>query len=267
MTDQGRIMLLYRRARCGAHPDRLLAALDDRYREREVIDFALDGAAPALESVARRVRADDVVLVLADPEWDVSDHEAGLGDEETIFGPAFTLWVSVDYAIEGARVAMSELTWEADVQRLLGELDVHIGEPFTSDYRVGVVGEDVEQLFDDAAQLQESGLHQDAIDMFQTIIRSRDPGFAGRAAYAAGRSYEKLQDSNHAVQSYREAITLGPRDASAAAAYGLGRLLYRRGEFEEAAAAFGEAAELGDDSMRARAEQLRDSGLRKAGLA
>lgn len=255
MTGQGRIVLVYRRAMCGAHPERVLAALDDRYREREVIDLALDGDGEGLDRIAHRLRPDDVLLVLADADWDI-----------TVPGARGAVCISVEQA-GGSTLAMTELTWEADIERLLDELDVRIGGPSTSTYHVGVVEDDIDRLFEEAAEMQESGRHQDAIDLFQTIVESRTPRLAGRAAYAAARSYEKLQNPNFAVQAYREAISLGPQEAAAGAAYGLGRLLRRRGEFDEAAAAFAQAIELGDTSMRARAEQLMDDVLRKAGQA
>jgi tetratricopeptide (TPR) repeat protein len=261
MTGQGRIVLVYRRAKCGAHPERVLAALDDRYREREVIDLALDGDGEGLYRIAHRLRPDDVLLTLADADWDITDPDAD-----------GALRISVDSADAGANLVITELTWEADVERLLDELDLRIHEPSSSTYDLGVAEEeeeeeeeDIDRLFDEAARMQESGRHQDAIALFQTIVASRTPPLAGRAAYAAARSYEKLRNPNFAVQAYREAISLGPQEAAAGAAYGLGRLLRRRGEFDEAAAAFAHAIEFGDASMRTRAEQLRDDALRKAG--
>jgi tetratricopeptide (TPR) repeat protein len=257
MRDQGRVLLLYRRRKCGAHPERVLAALDERYRECEVSDFGLDDDA-ALSQFSGHVRVDDVVLVLGDPEWQISIGE---------IGPASTVWVGLDGSMTDARLAIHEETWEADIQRVLDELDVLLADVSEPAHPVRTGGEDMDELFDEAVALQKSGKHEDAIDLFLTIVRSRTPGVAGRAAYAAGRSFEKVQDSNHAIQAYREAISLGPQEAAAAAAYGLALLLQRRREFEEAAVAFAQAAELGDGPMRARAEELRDRTLRKAAQA
>jgi tetratricopeptide (TPR) repeat protein len=256
MTGHGRIVLVYRRAMCGAHPKRVLAALDDRYREREVVDLALDGQGENLDGIAHRLRADDVLLVLTDSEWDITGQAAG-----------GALHISVEHESGGTALAMTEANWEADIGRLLDEVDIRIGISSTSTHHVVQVEEDMDRLFEEAARMQQSGRHQDAIDLFQTIVESGDPHLAGRAAYAAARSYEKLQNPNFAVQAYREAISLGPQEAAAGAAYGLGRLLRRRGEFDEAAGAFAQAIELGDSSMRARAEQLMDDVLRKAGHA
>lgn len=266
MTSQHRIVLAYRRAKCGAHPERVLAALDDHYGEHEVIDLALEEDGEALDVISRRLRSDDVLLLLADAEWDVAWPGDDGDDElsgEVVFGSIGTLRIAVEAEAGGATLTMTERTWEADIERLLDQLDLRVGEASASTYHVGD-GEDVDRLFDDAARLQESGRHQDAIGLFQTIVQSRTPRLAGRAAYAIARSYEQLQNPNFAVQAYGEAIALGPQDAAAAAAYGLGRLLRRRGEFGEAAAAFTQAIELGDAPMRARAEQLRDDALRKA---
>ncbi len=256
MTGQGRIVLVYRRAMCGAHPERVLAALDDRYREREVIDLALDTDGDGLAGIAHRLRLDDVLLVLADADWDTTCPDADGG-----------LCIAVEPDDDQATLALTERTWEADIARLLDEVDLRIGVPSTSTYEVSLVEEDMDRLFDEAVRMQGIGRHQDAIGLFQTIVESRTLHLAGRAAYAAARSYEKLQNPNFAVQAYREAISLGPQEAAAGAAYGLGRLLRRRGEFDEAANAFAQAIELGDTSMRARAEQLMDDVLRKAGQA
>lgn len=257
MRDQGRVLLLYRRRKCGAHPERVLCALDERYREREVSDFGLDEDA-ALSQFSDHVRADDVVLVLGDPEWEISVGE---------IGPASTLWVGLDGAMPDARLAIHEETWEADIHLVLDELELLLADVSEPTRLVGVAAGDMDELFDEAVELQKSGRHEDAIELFTAIVRSRAPGLAGRAGYAAGRSYEKLKDSNHAIQAYREAIALGPREAAAAAAYGLALLLQRRREFEEAAAAFSQAAELGDGPMRARAEELMDRTLRRAAQA
>lgn len=254
MTGYGRIALVYRRAMCGAHPERVLAALDDRYREREVIDLGLDGDGDSLDAVAHQLRPDDVLLVLVDSEWQITGHSV-----------SGAVHISVEHESGGVALAITEANWEADIERLLDELDVRIGESTTSTYHVGVAEEDMDRLFEEAAQMQQSGRHQDAVGLFQTIVEARTPHLAGRAAYAAARSYEKLQNPNFAVQAYREAISLGPQEAAAGAAYGLGRLLRRRGEFDEAAGAFAQAIELGDPTMRARAEQLMDDVMRKAG--
>jgi tetratricopeptide (TPR) repeat protein len=257
MTGYGRIALVYRRAMCGVHPERVLAALDDRYREREVIDLGLDGDGDSIDAVAHRLRPEDVLLVLVDSEWEITSHD--------VVGGAVR--ISVEHESVGLTLNMTEANWEADIERLLDELDVRIGESSTSTYHVGLAEEDMDRLFEEAAQMQQSGRHQDAVGLFQTIVEARTPHLAGRAAYAAARSYEKLQNPNFAVQAYREAISLGPQEAAAGAAYGLGRLLRRRGEFDEAAGAFAQAIELGDPSMRARAEQLMDDVMRKAGRA
>ncbi len=255
MSDRGRVVLLYRRGKCSAHPERMLVALDERYRERDVTDFGLEEDAAALGQFAGHLHVGDVLLVLVDSDWDISGPDVG---------PASILWVGLEDAMADASLPMREETWEADMQRVLEELDLLLGDPADHRHRVRISEEDMDELFDQAAALQKSGRHEDAIDLFLTVVGSGTSGLAGRAAYAAARSYERLHDSNHAIQAYREAISLGPREAAAGAAYGLALLLQRRREFEAAAAAFSEAAELGDDSMRARAEELRDRTLRKA---
>src|SRR5581483_8296327 len=173
MTGQGRIVLVYRRAMCGAHPERVLAALDDRYREREVIDLALDTDGDGLAGIAHRLRLDDVLLVLADADWDTTCPDADGG-----------LCIAVEPDDDQAALALTERTWEADIARLLDEVDLRIGVPSTSTYDVSLVEEDMDRLFDEAVRMQGIGRHQDAIGLFQTIVESRTLHLAGRAAYA-----------------------------------------------------------------------------------
>lgn len=216
--------------------------------------------------VARRPRRDDAVLVLADLGWEDSylRASASIDDNGALLSRETLLVVGVEGERAGAALAMFEDTWEMDVDDVLRELDLQLAGPPEPDDCAAVGDDDLDRVFAAAAELQESERHQEAADLFMTIVRSGTPPLAGRAAYAAGRSYEKLRNSNHAVRAYRDAITLGPRDAAAASAYSLGRFLLGRGEFEEAAATFSEAIELGDDSMRARAQQLRDKAMRRA---
>jgi tetratricopeptide (TPR) repeat protein len=259
MTTHRRIVLLYRPAKCGAHAGRLRAALDERYREPQVMDLGLDGDAAALDDVAQHLRSEDLILVLVDPEWVIS--------AEAALAPATVLEIAVEIAVGEASgdagLVISEATWEADVQHVLTEVEACLAGPAAVPSDDGLDPEDPDELFQEGAALQRKGEHQDAIDLFEAIVETGS-SLAGPAAYAAGRSYEKLKDSNHAVQSYREAISLGPRDAAAAAAYGLGRLLQHRREFEQAADAYSDAIELGDAAMRTRAEELRSEALRKA---
>jgi tetratricopeptide (TPR) repeat protein len=267
MSDGARVVLVYRRPTCEREAQRLLDILDDRYRDRSVVDFGIGADAAQLEDLERRLASEDVVLVLVDPEWEYWRGGDGGEGGEGALGHGSTLRVAVGTTAEGTGFSVSETSWGSDVEELLEELDLRLGEQeIVSTTEEGdSATEEMAQLFEHAAQLQKGGRNREAVAALDTVIRSGAEGLAGPAAYASGRSYERLKDSNHAVRAYREAISLGPRDAAAAAAYNLGRLLARRKEFGEAATAFSEAIKLGDDAMRASAQERRIDALRRAG--
>jgi len=122
---------------------------------------------------------------------------------------------------------------------------------------------ELEDRFNRGRELQGAAKHKDAVAVFEQLAKSGDPNFVGPASYALARSWEQLGNPTGAINAYQRAVAAGHRDAAAAAAYSLGKLLARRHEFSEAADAFDTAARFGDERMRAAAAKQRSEALER----
>ena len=257
MSTDRRIAVVYRRDKCQAEAKQLLGILDRRYPERRVLDVAFDDE--ALATVVSHLTPSDVMLVLVDSDWD------RWRDDEKV-GRASTM-----------RVAVAS-TWDDDVKKLLGNLDLQLGDRDTLaaghtedesdeltteiDVEFITIGEartETSERYEElqvelvqARALVAAGDVEGARASYDALIRSDETEYVARAGIELGQFLED-KDLSGARDAYRAAVDVHHPAVSPAAAFLLAVLDEQRGHFDEAEQAFQKAITAGDDAIALRA--------------